>query len=206
MPDGRPIMVGRCFTIVSEDSQLEAGERILIRLSRGQAFGSGLHETTVSCIEAIEGLPSVENKTVLDVGTGTGILSLAALFLGAKSAMAFDTDEDAAASCHQNAAINGLNQSLKVFQGTLDAVKPTAVFDIVLANIYGDIILENSRSLAAHTREGGHLILSGLDYTDSWPLKTSMGKLGMQEVSVLFLKDYVTQVWHHPLHRAPGGP
>lgn len=197
-PDGRPLEVGRNFLLVPGGTDAVDTDRIAIHLTRGKAFGSGLHETTVNCIEAIEGLPSLENRSVLDVGTGTGILSLAALLLGARSAVAFDIDMDAVRTCYRNADINKLSLRLKVFQGTFEALCPFIKFDLVLANIHGDIILAEAHQLAGRTVEGGYLILSGLDFSDGWSVKSTMRKQGMELISVLFLEDYVTQVWRHP--------
>lgn len=182
------------------------GDRFPVRLSPGKAFGSGLHETTVSCLEALEGLGSLKNRSVLDVGTGTGILSLACLLLGARKVLAFDIDSDAARNCTRNAALNQVSEQLRVFQGTLEAVSPSVGFDLVLANIHGDIILKEADRLAGHTREEGFLILSGLDYTDSTQAKSAMKEQGMEEVSVLFLEDFVTQVWRRPPGRLRTGP
>jgi ribosomal protein L11 methyltransferase len=205
-PTGRPVKIGRRFLLIPGETPPnkapeKTGGRTPIRLSPGKAFGSGLHETTVSCLEALEGLGSLKNRSVLDVGTGTGILSLACLILGARKVLAFDIDSDAARNCNRNAALNQVSEQLRVFQGTLEAVTPSADFDLVLANIHGDIILKEAGRLAKHTREEGYLILSGLDYTDSRQAKTAMKEQGMEEVSVLFLEDFVTQVWRRP----PGG-
>ena len=149
----------------------------------------------------MEGLGSLKNRSILDVGTGTGILSLACLLLGARRAVAFDIDQDAARNCNRNAVLNRVSEQLRVFQGTLEALSPSVGFDLVLANIHGDIILKEAYRLAGHTREEGYMILSGLDYTDSRQAKVAMKEQGMAEVSVLFLEDFVTQVWHRPLNR-----
>jgi ribosomal protein L11 methyltransferase len=143
-------------------------------------------------------LPFLENKSVLDVGTGTGILSLAAILLGARNAVAFDVEGDAARTCCRNAALNRVSKQLKVFNGTLEALNPSVGFDLVLANIHGHIILKEANRLTGHIREGGYLVLSGLDYTDSRSVKVAMNNYGLEEVSVLFLKEFVTQVWHRP--------
>lgn len=119
--------------------------------------------------------------------------------------MAFDIDGDAARTCYRNAVLNRVSERLKVYQGTLDALNPTLGFDLILANIHGDIILSEAHRLAGHTREDGYLVLSGLDYTDNRAVKLAMGGLGMEEVSVLFLEEFVTQVWHRPLGRDPKG-
>lgn len=146
----------------------------------------------------MEGLVPLENKSVLDMGTGTGILSLAALLLGARSAVAFDIDSDAARTCNRNAGLNQVHERLSIFRGTLEALNPAARFDLVLANIHGDIILNWSHRLTEHIREEGYLILSGLDYTDSRPVKVAMNEHGLEEISVLFLEEFVTQVWRRP--------
>jgi len=200
------VKVGRRFLLIPGETPLSKAppgteNRVPIRLSRGLAFGSGLHETTISCMEALEALGSLDHRSVLDVGTGTGILSLAALLLGTGCAVAFDIDGDAAQTCNLNATLNRVSDRLRVFQGTLEGLNPSARFDIVFANIHGDIILKEAHRLTGHTRGEGYLILSGLDYTDNRPAKAVMEKQGMEEVSVLFLEDYVTQVWRRPPRR-----
>lgn len=146
----------------------------------------------------MEELASLKNKTALDVGTGTGILSLASILLGARSSVAFDIDGDAVRTCGRNADINQVSDRLRIFRGTIEALEPSAGFDIVLANIHGDIILREARRLAEHTKEEGHLILSGLDYSDNRPVRTILAGEGMNAVNVRFLEEFVTQVWRRP--------
>ena len=202
-PAGRPVEVGRRFLLVPGEAPIcgnpaQTGSRMPIRLSRGKAFGSGLHETTVSCIEALERLDSLENMSVLDMGTGTGILSIAAIFLGARNAVAFDIDGDAVRTCHRNASLNQVHERLTIFRGNLDALSTAARFDVILANIHGDIIINWAHRMASAVREGGNLILSGLDYTDSRPVKVAMNEHRLEEISVSFLEEFVTQVWRRP--------
>ena len=154
----------------------------------------------------MEDLGSLKSWSVLDVGTGTGILSLACLLLGARRAVAFDIDQDAVWNCCRNAVLNQVSEQLRVFQGTLEALRPSVGFDLVLANIHGDIILKEADRLAKHTREEGFLILSGLDYTDNRQAKTAMKEQGMEEISILFLEEFVTQVWRRPPGRFRTGP
>ncbi|MGD8353240.1 MAG: 50S ribosomal protein L11 methyltransferase [Pseudomonadota bacterium] len=205
-PDGRPLAVGRSFLIVPDGTGAVSSDRIAILLTRGEAFGSGLHETTISCIEEMEKLPSVGDSRVLDFGTGTGILSLAALKLGARRAVAVDTDIDAVRTCRRNAVTNGLAEKLMIYRGSVDALSPANGFGLILANVYGDILLREAPGLASRVRAGGYMILSGLEYTDSGPLKNRLTGEGMEEISVIFLEDYVTQVWRHPPERAEEGP
>jgi ribosomal protein L11 methyltransferase len=135
------------------------------------------------------------------VGTGTGILSLVALFLGARNAVAFDIDGDAVRTCSRNAILNQVHGRVSVFRGTLETLDSSVEFDLVLANIHGDIILKKAHRLTGHIREGGHLVLSGLDYTDSRPVKIAMHEHGLEEISVSFLEEFVTQVWCRPQRR-----
>jgi ribosomal protein L11 methyltransferase len=202
-PGPQPVPVARRFLLCPEGASPHDGspfgeERIPIILGRGKAFGSGFHETTASCLEALENLALTEKSAVLDVGTGTGILSMAALLLGARYAVAVDMDKEAAVTCRRNMELNGLEKRAGVSQGTLEALDPTARFDLVLANIHGDIILQEARRLAGHTRSEGHLVLSGLDYSDNRPVRETMINFGMKEVSIHFLEEFVTQVWHRP--------
>jgi len=197
-PAGRPVKIGSRFLLVPGDIPVDPGGRVPIHLAGGRAFGSGFHETTASCVETLENLAPLTGRSVLDVGTGTGILSLAALGLGARSALAFDIDADAARACCRNAALNGMRERLRTFQGTLGALSSTVAFDLVLANIHGDIILKEAHRLAGHTKERGYLVLSGLDYTDNRPVRTAMTGLGLEKVLIVFLEEFVTQVWHRP--------
>jgi ribosomal protein L11 methyltransferase len=114
-PGPQPVPVARRFLLCPEGASPHDGspfgeERIPIILGRGKAFGSGFHETTASCLEALENLALTEKSAVLDVGTGTGILSMAALLLGARYAVAVDMDKEAAVTCRRNMELNGLEK------------------------------------------------------------------------------------------------
>ena len=210
-PSGRPVEIGSRFLIVPEGAPSqeilpEQNVRIPVLLARGRAFGSGLHETTVSCLETLEKVTLQADHTVLDFGTGTGILAIATLLLGARNAVAVDIDSEAVKTCSRNAVFNNLRDRTMVVHGTLDALDPSTEFDLVLANIHGNIILDNAQQLVSHTRDKGHLILSGLDYSDNQPVKRAMSSQGMEKVSVCFLEEYVTQVWRRHLNREQAKP
>lgn len=203
------ILSGRRLILYSTDMETGVpgcGNRIPVYLSPGRAFGSGLHETTASCLQALEELDPAADWRVLDVGAGTGILSLAALALGARSAVALDIDRDAAQTCLRSAHGNTRANRMKVFQGTLEALRPTLKFELIVANIYGDIILDQAQKLKHHLAEEGFMILSGIDYGDNRPIREAMTKLGMENRLVRFLDDYVTQVWFNPRLPVSGGP
>ncbi|MDF1536797.1 MAG: 50S ribosomal protein L11 methyltransferase [bacterium] len=196
----QPLRIGQRLMICSSDRCDPVEERIPLYLGTARAFGSGLHETTVSCLEELETLAPLQGLTVLDVGCGTGILSIAALLLGARYATAFDVEPDASSACAGNARLNGVHDRLSVYCGTMAALKGEALgesahFDLILANIYGDIILDLARDLAGRLAEDGRLILSGIAFEHMTDIRTSFRKLGLTLVTNRMMEDYVTMVW-----------
>ncbi len=131
---------------------------LVLYLDAGMAFGTGTHETTQLCIEAVEGLPGPPSA-LLDVGTGTGILSIAALKLGARRARGTDIDPVAVQTARDNARENAV-------QGfTADDRPPNAdgpVHDVVMANILAGTLLELRDAIVAALAPGGRLFLSGV--------------------------------------------
>ncbi len=156
--------VGRRLVIVpSWREYAPHQDEVVIRLDPGMAFGTGLHPTTRACLERIEELTG-PSTSVLDVGTGSGILAIAAAQLGAAPVWAVDTDPVAVASARANVALNGLTSAITVREGTVPlpfGLAP-APFDVVVANIIARTILELSAPLAQAVRPGGTLVASGL--------------------------------------------
>jgi ribosomal protein L11 methyltransferase len=149
-----PALVGERFFICPEwrDDATPAG-RVRIAVNPGLAFGTGAHETTQLCIEALERRVRPGSR-VLDVGTGSGILCEAALKLGATLAAGCDTDADALPIARQKAPL--------VFCGSADAAAGAA-FDIIVANIAAAPIRELAAELRRCLRQGGILLLSGFE-------------------------------------------
>ncbi len=138
------------------------GQHVLV-IDPKQAFGTGAHASTRLALEllhAIAGeLPA--GPQVLDVGTGSGVLALAALALGAARVVAFDLDPLAAEAAAENAFLNGLSPHLRLFTGSIEALAPVA-FDLVLANLLRNEVTPLLSALAIRTRPGGHAIFTGL--------------------------------------------
>ena len=203
-PDSLPrrssIVIGHRLILCPHDGHTVPKGRIPILLGHGRAFGSGLHETTVSCLEVLETLSPLDGARVLDVGTGTGILALGAILLGANRGVAFDNDPDAAANCSANAHLNGVSGRVQVYCGTLEALKPDAVYDLILANLYGDIILAAANSLASSLSQGGSMVLSGVAFEDAFALRKALGNVGLRQMQCRYLDDYVTMVWQKTHH------
>ena len=138
-----------------------ADEEDLIVVDPGRAFGTGTHESTRLCLGALEDLAGVRALgRVVDVGTGTGILGVAALRLGACLVVASDTDPEATASAVHHATLN--TAPLRVVRG--DGAEPfrPGAFDVVLANLTAPLLVRHAAPIARLRRPGGALVLSGL--------------------------------------------
>lgn len=156
----KPIQEGR-VTIVPEWIDYEAKEgEYIVKIDPGMAFGTGEHESTKMCLMLLQAL-GVEDKSVIDVGTGSGILALASAKLGAKFVEAYDIDDNAVKSAKENCALNNLQDKIYVANANL-LDKTTGKFDIVLANITADVLIMLSNSLGDYLKKDGIVIISGI--------------------------------------------
>ncbi|WP_305041052.1 50S ribosomal protein L11 methyltransferase [Geoalkalibacter sp.] len=182
--------IGERFRILAPEDQAPRDERINLIIAKG-AFGSGEHETSACCLEMLEELPQVQNARVLDLGSGTGILALAALKLGAASAVCIDINPAAVRTCERNCALNGLSDRVRNIAGSLDSLDAGG-FDLVLANIYGDLLLDFASGLVERTRPGGMLLLSGILWAYNFDVRTCYERLGCQVVKNRMLQEFST--------------
>ena len=193
----RPFAIGP-FTIIPEGEPAGAPAGIPIILGRKGAFGSGEHETTVACLEEIARVPQLAGASVLDLGSGTGILAVAAARLGAGQVVAIDIDPDAALSCSENVRLNDLEGRIVTVCGEL-ACLAAASFDLVLANIYADIHLLLASDMVAMTRPGGRLILSGIPLQDKFDIQQAFLRRGCRVLDSRIGEEYATYVMERPL-------
>lgn len=187
-----PSTIG-CFTIVPEGS-MAPDNGIPLFLGKKGAFGSGEHETTVSCLEVMTSLPEVAGARVLDLGSGTGILAIAAARLKAASVVAIDLDWRAAASCLDNVRINQEETRVLTVCGELGCLA-NRQFDLILANIYADILLAVADQLVSLTRPGGSILLSGIPLQDKYDIWRRYDNLGCELVDSRIMEEYVTYLW-----------
>ena len=159
----------------------EVESEISIEIDAKLAFGTGTHETTrMICRELISTVPELEEVRVLDCGTGTGILSIAALKLGASEAVGYDIDEWSADNARHNAVINRVDErfiSLLGDASVIDTIK--GEFDLVLANINRNILLADMPRFVSKMHSGSKLILSGFYTADSPLLIQKAADLGL---------------------------
>ena len=146
----------------------EHKDKLLIQIDPGTAFGTGMHETTQLCIRQLETYVTPDSE-VLDVGTGSGILGITALKLGAKHVFGTDLDENAITAVGENLEANGIApEQFKVVQGNIiddkavqDEVK-YEYYDIAVANILADVIIMLQKEIPVHIKKNGIFITSGI--------------------------------------------
>lgn len=183
--------IGKHFEIFRSTEAIEANERIPIILGTGRAFGSGDHETTSSCLEELENIPIIREAKVLDVGCGTGILSIAAAKMGARHVIALDPDHKAIKVTMASIQLNHLENKVIPLQGELKIVEDHD-FDVIISNLYGDLLLELVKDLSTRLQTSGYLLLSGILYEYTYDLKRALSQTGLDLLKARYLEEYTT--------------
>ncbi len=173
----RPIRIGR-LTIVPAHTEAEPGT---LRLVDAAAFGTGLHPTTALCLEVLdEEVQIATPDAVLDVGTGSGVLALAALMLGVPRALAIDIDDEALRVATDNARLNAIDERLQLIRGGPEAV--TGTWPLVLANVLPAPLIEMAPVLVRRVGHHGQAVLSGIPSSAEREVDQAYCRLGMRRV------------------------
>ena len=163
------------------ENEYDADGRIVLDIEPGLAFGNGGHDTTRLCLETLEKhiTPDVE---LLDIGCGSGILGIAGLLLGAKSATGVDIDALAVKTAKENGTINGFEEpKFTVFEGNLTD-KVTGKYDVVVANIVADIIVMFTENVGQFLKDDGVYITSGIIDTREQDVLDAFEKYGFEVI------------------------
>lgn len=189
-----PVKVSNTITVVPTWEQYEPANESekIIELDPGMAFGTGTHPTTVLSIQALEKVIK-DGDEVIDVGTGSGILSIAAAKLGAKQIHAYDLDTVAISAAEQNVKLNRVESRISIQQNNLlENVRETA--DIVVANILADIIIRLADQATRAVKPNGYFVTSGIIQEKQQDVERALAKAGFLVEEVLQMEDWVTLI------------
>lgn len=180
-------------TWLAEEHPEQPG-RVRIVLDPGRAFGSGHHDTTLGCLEALAEL-DLAGRSVLDVGTGTGVLAIAAARRGADPVVGVDVDPDAVEVARANAATTGVALDLRV--GSVGAAPP-GPFDVVVANVLTHTIIELADILVAAVTPGGDLVTSGIGAERAGRVADALAAAGLAEITTRIRGEWAVIAGRRP--------
>ncbi len=175
----KPTPVGeRLFVRPIWIDDYDSGDRVVLNIEPGAAFGTGTHETTRLCLETLDKIIK-EGDTVLDIGCGSGILAIASMLLGASEGFGVDIDPLAVKTAAENGKMNGLTEpQLQFVCGDL-ADKVTKKYDVVVANIVADIIILFSTQVRAFMKQGAKFVASGIIDSRADEVVTALQNAGL---------------------------
>jgi ribosomal protein L11 methyltransferase len=156
------------------------------------SFGTGEHQTTKLILRLLEKFVKPGMK-VLDVGSGTGILAIASVKLGASKAIAVDSDEICLENCRENSLLNNVSNSLVPLTGNIESVKEKE-FDLILANIQRNVLIEIADEIKSKIKSKGIVILSGLLEEDREAIQKKYHSLGFKTQQVEKLDEWIAVV------------
>jgi ribosomal protein L11 methyltransferase len=167
--------------------------QLIVTIDPKMSFGTGEHQTTKLVLRFVEKYIT-DGAKVLDVGSGTGVLAITAVKLGAKSAVAVDNDEWCLNNGNENCELNGVADKVDVKLGLVQDIKDSD-FDLVLANIQKNILIEISEELKNRLSGNGILILSGLLASDETDIKTEYQKFGLKLIEKDQMGEWIALVF-----------
>ncbi len=186
----KKIRVGKTVIIRPPwEEHIAKSDEVVIEINPSLAFGTGHHETTRLCIEAIEEIARTRDvSSMLDVGCGSGILSISALKLGVRDVTGFDMDPIAIKEARKNAGKNGVHDKINFFCGYIQSAK--GQYDLIVANVYIESILLMKEEFRSRLSPGGRLIVSGIQYK-----KRDEAVRGLEEAGLLLNNEFAEADW-----------
>jgi ribosomal protein L11 methyltransferase len=188
--DYEPIEVANQVRVRASFHESDARFRYDIVINPKMSFGTGHHETTAMMLEQQLGL-DFAGKTVLDVGSGTGILAILAAKMGAKAVLAFDIEEWAVENARENAEMNDCPQ-ITVFQGTIEDVNSDNEYDIIVANINRNVLLAEISTYTSFLVHDGYLVVSGFYENDALDIQQKATETGLSFVTSMTNREWTS--------------
>ena len=179
----KAIEIGRSLLVKPSwiKKQPRAGQAVIL-LDPGLSFGTGQHATTSFCLSEIArpGAEKSAKKSFLDIGTGSGILAIAADKLGFAPVQAFDFDPESVRVAKANAKVNRCSRAVKIFRGDVTKlpVRAEKTFDLVCANLISNLLLAERKKISARVARGGTLVLAGILAAEFGEVERAFGELG----------------------------
>lgn len=185
-----PVTVGKFFIKPSWKDISVPDDLILLEIDPKMAFGTGYHETTRLMLRML-GSTVDGGEEVLDIGTGTGVLSIAAIRLGAGHAFGFDIDEWSYDNASENSQRNRVSDRFKIREGSFETIPENKLYDMVLANVNRNMLLSTSYQIVSRVAPGGKLLLSGLLDVDEAAILQNRDYSGLQLVDKLQENEWI---------------
>jgi ribosomal protein L11 methyltransferase len=190
----KPIEIGRSLLVKPSWSKRRAGKnQAVVILDPGLSFGTGQHPTTEFCLrEIVCCRKNGMQQSFLDIGTGSGILAIAAAKLGYKPVRAIDFDPEAVRVARANARVNRVHKKLQMERGdvTKPPTKPKGQFDLICANLISNLLIAERKRIAAQLKPGGVLVLAGILKSEFLEVQRQFEALGLQLISGKSKKEW----------------
>lgn len=184
----QPIHAGKIVVVPKWINYPKQDDEYIVKLDPGMAFGTGSHESTFMCLSLLNEI-EVKDKNVIDVGTGSGILGIASAVMGARSVEAYDIDDIAVDAARENASLNDIAKVFSADNANL-IDKTNNKFDIALANITADILIDLSKSISEYLNKNGKLIISGVIATRKDSVINAFKSKGFSVVKEMAMNDW----------------
>ncbi len=192
----QPVRAGRFVVHGSHDRDTARPGEIAIEIDAGQAFGTGHHGTTAGCLEVIERVMRTRKiRSALDLGTGSGVLAIAARKLAPIPVLATDIDPIATRVARENVRKNGIASGIVLETATgfhHTAFRRHGPFDLIIANILARPLMRMAPQLAAHLAPGGQVVLSGILANQRWKVIAAYSGAGLRHVRTIWRNGWVT--------------
>lgn len=192
----QPVHAGRFVVHGSHDRGKARPGEIAIEIDAGQAFGTGHHGTTAGCLEIIEKVMRARQpRKVLDLGTGSGVLAIAARKLAPARVLATDIDPVATRVARENVRLNGIASGITLETATgfhSTAFRRHGPFDLIIANILARPLMRMAPQVAQHLAPGGQVVLSGILANQRWKVIAAYNGAGLRHVRTIWRNGWVT--------------
>lgn len=202
-----PVVVGRLtiappWSVIGELRASAPGPIIIIQPSMG--FGTGHHASTRLCLGLLQTI-DLTGKRVLDIGTGSGVLAIAARVLGASRVCAIDIDPDAMANARENVDLNGIHSGIDLAEGPVETQASGGTYDVILANLTGALLVREADHITSLANDRARLIVSGIQAEESESVVARIGDCGWNLIDEAEEQSWIGASFERSIRNASGG-